>query len=108
MRLAPPGPLAGTAALVSGISTTIASDVRKRPAIECRAGHLGRVDDTGHDQALEDAGGSVVGEVLILGLEGLGYDNSSFFARIGHDLAPRLFKGAAHNLRRSPRRLRAS
>ena len=60
--------------------------------LQCRAGYLGRVDDASLDKVLEDAGKGVVSEVLLLGCEDLGYDDSAFFAGIGDDLPQRLFE----------------
>ena len=49
------------AAFCSGISTTSGFSGEKQTGdrgcvLQCRAGHLGRVDDAGLDQVLEDAG----------------------------------------------------
>ncbi len=67
--------------------------------LECRTGHLGRVDDACLDKVLEDTGKGVVSVVLLFGCEDLGCDDSAFFAGIGDDLPQRLFEGAAHDLR---------
>ena len=51
------------------------------------------------DQVLEHARSRVVAEMLLLGLNDLGYDNGSFSAGIGDNLPQWLFEGAAHDLR---------
>ena len=78
--------------------------VRRRPAIEAAFSsavrvYLGRVDNAGLDQILEDAGKGVISVVLILGFENLGRDHSALFAGIGDDLTQWLFERAAHDLR---------
>src|ERR1035437_6436824 len=67
--------------------------------LECRAGHLGRVDDAGLHKILVDAGCRVVAEVRVLRLENLGHHNSALFAGICDNLAQRLFEGTTHDLR---------
>src|SRR6185437_4701276 len=66
--------------------------------LQCRSGHLGRVDDAGLHQILVDACFGVVSEVKVLGREYLGGHHRTLFAGIGGDLAQRLFEGSAHDL----------